>query len=155
MRVLTSLALAGVLWTVVVVLPACDGPGLPDPATAEQILHAQIFGPKDASFQISGFRKTNGQASEMNGIKFYALDFSADINVLEDVTYQNDSQNHTIQVFERRASFGESAAKGDRFQIMGTVRYERKERGWAWLSKDSITFQLWRVADKLPAKGTP
>jgi hypothetical protein len=155
MRPFTPLALARVVLTVVILLPGCRGPDLPDPATAEQVLHAQIFGPKGTSFQIAGFRKTNGQASEMNGIQFYALDFSADINVLEDVTYQNDSRNHTIQVFERGATFGDSASKGDRFQILGTVRYERKERGWAWLSKDSITFQLWKVADKLPGKGTP
>ncbi len=131
-------------------VPPDGGPDLPDPSTAEQVLHAQIFGPKGASFQIVGFRKTNGQPSEMNGIKFYALDFSADVYVLEDVTYQHSSVSHTIQVFERGSTVGEPASRGDRFQILGTVRYKFKERGWTWLSSDNISFQLWSVLDELP-----
>ena len=148
MRRFSLRALAGLMLTVVI-LPACAGSDLPDPATAEHAFRAQLFGPKGASFQITNFRKTNGQTSEMNSVKFYALDFSADVNVLEDVTYQNDSR--TIQVFERGAAVGEALSKGDRFQLLGTVRYERKEKGWVWLSSNSVTFQLWKV-EKLPGR---
>jgi hypothetical protein len=147
MRVALFICTASVVW-----LTAC-APGVPNPATAEAALKGAITGTEAQRVRLTAFNKTDGQSREVMGVKAYALEFKATIDVLEDVLYQ--TSGHQISVTAPGPTLGQNSStfswdgffntavagrqpanKGDHLTVTGTVTYERKESGWVVAALD-------------------
>lgn len=66
---------------------------------------------QDGSIKLLSFKKTNGQSAENMGIKFYNLEFEAEVE-------------------DPRGFLGGDHATSPRRLIKGAVSFEKTEKGW-------------------------
>lgn len=166
-----ELAIPILLWAS---LSSGCGSDRPAPAAAEDAVRAAITGPKADRLRLVEFRKTDGQAKEIMGVRVYELEFFAGVDVLEDLLYE--ASDHSLKASESAPTLGtvqggfswdawfntavsgrEMVYQGDRVALNGTVGFERKESGWVVAAirfKTSIDTSS-RAAGHGPTSATP
>jgi hypothetical protein len=90
------------------------------------------------------FTKTNGQAGEMMGVKFYQMEYEAEIEALGPCIWGQKTVGFSDRLVvwarpraeDERASWAEAfegakiGKKGERAVIKRRLRFEKTERGW-------------------------
>jgi hypothetical protein len=139
MRLVSLIVLAGLLFS------AC-GADRPDDDSARKAVQAQISGPLADKLRLQAFRKTDGQARELMGVRIYSLEYSATLEFLDDILYEvsgnaikaspvgptlNDNRGFSWDAWFNTAVAGRKPGfLGDRLNLVGTVTFEKKESGW-------------------------
>jgi len=112
------------LW--VFVSSAC-GSGHPSEADGRRVLEARSKSEGDL-YKINSFRKTNGQAAEVMGVKMYGFEYEAEVECLK------QSWSAQITPFPPPdAMFGDAvhcSTVGEVKKLKGTIRFEQTENGW-------------------------
>ena len=122
------------------------GKDRPAADTAKDTFQRAITGPLAGKLRLSAFQKTDGLPGLVEGVQVYELDFTATVEVLENMRYQTSAKeiktappNATPKEqsgfswdnFYSSAVAGFSSAfMGDKFKVVGKVGYQRKESGW-------------------------
>ena len=126
-------------------LAACST--IPTVQAAQDAVAERIDNGDTARLQIVEFNKTDGQAGEVFGVAVYSMKFEATAVFVEDALYRRsgnilvESRINTMPATQRQASCAqdmracfeatpESAKKGDRLRIEGSVDFEKSEAGW-------------------------
>jgi hypothetical protein len=127
-------------------VPACGG--APPPAMAQEAIASHLDNGNQTRVRLADFRKTDGQAAEMFGVKVYQMDFVAFAEFTDDAYYttggtllQSDININTQPISQVPASCEQDlsacfnqrplrANKGDRLPLAGTAAFERHESGW-------------------------
>lgn len=122
------------------------GPSRPTPAAGEEALKAGIREERPNMLKLVNFQKADGQAREIQGVKVYVLDFTANVQVLDDQMCESSNQSIKASVagpalndgrgfrwdafFNTAVSGRRMVYQGDQFKLVGQVTFERKESGW-------------------------
>jgi hypothetical protein len=85
--------------------------------------------------QLTSFRKTNGQLRKIQGVEIYKIDYEAEIEYTKSGIERNVmgrfssfTEKENPQPFEK--ALGTMRNKGDRRRIMGSITFEKTEKGW-------------------------
>jgi hypothetical protein len=121
----------------------------PSEGDGKQAVQNQISQEAQNRIRLVAFHKTNGQMAEVNAVKFYSLEFQAEIEFTADCRWvignygQQLSFRTSIPVSQQQGGVwgqfldnavsnpGMLVKKGDRFQLSGVVHFEKKENGWS------------------------
>lgn len=98
-------------------LSGCTG-GTPSEADARQEFGKESkwsYEIKNGVVKVLSFKKVNGQAMEFMGVKFYEMDYEAQLEFLKN-TPQGVS--------------GGPKKAGDRITVKGKIEFEKTEKGW-------------------------
>jgi len=129
-------------------------------------LQAKMNPGQMAKIGVVSFKKTDGQAGEVNGVKTYQMDYQAVVKVLESpATYLKpalylpasgvrEAAHYEVmptEVYFWTPLFGTSKEvalikKGDLFDAKGTMAFEQSESGWK-VYVDSSTVAVTRHQD--------
>lgn len=123
--------------------------GIPSASDGEQVVQSRIKEESEGRITLAKFQKTNGQESELLGVKVYSLEFVAEIIFTENCKWvagmfgQQLSFRTSKPVAEPRSGFSWGKflddsqnpgmlVKGDqRVKLSGVIRFVKKEKGWA------------------------
>ena len=127
-------------------LSACSSQ--PSAADGESAIQGRIKAQSDGRIKLNRYVKTNGQLSELMGVKWYGLEFECEIEFLENCRWLSEPGelagfrtaklpdqpvSETSQFMQDALNMvhGKRASKGQRVQLLGLVGFEKKEKGWA------------------------
>ncbi len=113
----------------------------PHPSQGQKHIGELIAKNSRGFIKLVDFRKTNGTASELMGVKLYEMEFEADIEFTNDCTWrtnfaaqvaQSPSEGYWAQYAQSlmRMAGQRNAQKGERATVTGKMQFEKKERGW-------------------------
>lgn len=138
---------AGALLIIIALCVTMSGCSLsPSAGDGKRAIEDRISKDSAGRIKLNDFRKTDAQQGEVMGIKFYGLEFEAEIEFLENckwvtglmgqqITFRtvkpNSSASPTVQLMEAAENPGMQVSKGDRMHLVGVVRFVKKESGWA------------------------
>lgn len=102
---------------------------------------ALLMGRYGAIVKIVSFTKTDGQASDEFGVKYYKMSYTAELEPLVDV-YVNTLERYIIKCDYSRSSYNPSDVrkKGEQFRYTGKITFEKSEIGWKGNLNDAIAF---------------
>jgi hypothetical protein len=113
------------------------------PPSGEEALRRYISEQSKSAFKLASFRKTDGAAGEIFGVKIYQLTFEATVDVIEDckwsTTYIGEvnefhvadkSPPGTSQMMDSLNNPGIPLSSGKRLLIDGKLMLEKSEQGW-------------------------
>jgi type II secretion system protein G len=130
-------------------LSGCSGP--PSATDGRQAIEDRINRDSGGRIRLVQFQKTNGQLAEVMGVKVYTLEYETEIEFLEackwniirfagaimddEVNFRTTKSpdkplNELAQLAESTTNPGTEVAKGQRFKLVGAIRFEKKEKGW-------------------------
>src|ERR1035441_2985112 len=125
--------------------------GSPSVSEGSQAVEDRIKGQSEGRIRLVQFRKTNGQLAEVMGVKVYTLEYETEIEFLEAckwniITFAGAIMDDELsfrttkapdkplselaQLAESATNPGTDVSKGQRFKIVGAIRFEKKEKGW-------------------------
>jgi hypothetical protein len=123
-------------------IQSCGGlSNAPSESTARAAFEQQLHEHGNGLVRLVGFTKTNGVVREAGGVETYEMDFTAEVEFIEDADWRwkkvrNDrlvlsAIPHNPRDFVGRSAFGmKSAKKGERVGFAHTMKFERTEKGW-------------------------
>ncbi|MBS1873903.1 MAG: hypothetical protein JSU00_11875 [Acidobacteria bacterium] len=126
---------------VTIVQSACVG-GRPSPSAGSAQLEQQIHNQSNGLIKLVSFDKTNGVDQEMNGVKVYEMDWTAEIEFLGNCMwgagpFGGDSFTAVpgwpgggLDAFNPRFFGKQRARKGQRQKIEGKFMFQKAEQGW-------------------------
>lgn len=121
------------VWSVVI-LAGCSGP--PSESDGRNALEEKIRANSNGLIRLASFQKTNGIAQEIEGMKLYEMEYTADIEFLEDCvwsgTYRGEARLFYAEPRGQRKWFGafEPASKGQHQRLTGRFSFQKAEKGW-------------------------
>ena len=81
--------------------------------------------------EIVSFKKTNGQSSEMNGVKFYTIEYEADIKYPKGINSNCSRTEFTgWDCWFAAIGGGQIRQKGEVEKRRDKITFERTEKGW-------------------------
>jgi hypothetical protein len=116
----------------------------PSVGDGQQTIQNQINKDAQGRIKLIEFHKTNGQLAEINAIKVYSLEFEAEIEFTEDCKWVTGNFGQGLSfrtvklIAQPNSGFswgkfiddadnpGSPVQKGQKVQIAGTVRFEKK-----------------------------
>lgn len=135
----------------VVLGTGCSRASPPSEADGNQEVRERIEAEADGRIKLLSFRKTDGQASDVHGVRRYELDWEGEIEFLEDCAWgpflysgreapwqgrfktlpmsaEVDSRSDS----EKRSEWLRMRAvkKGEKVKCSGSLKYEESESGW-------------------------
>jgi hypothetical protein len=143
-------------------LSGCSGP--PSVSDGRQVIEDRIKRDSEGRIRLVQFLKTNGQLVELMGVKVYTLEYETEIEFLEackwnipifagrimdsEATFRttklpNKPMGALQEFTELATNPGSEVLRGQRIKLTGSIRFEKKEKGW-WA--DSV-----QVASVAPA----
>lgn len=108
-------------------------------ARAEDALRKEIDSESQGNIELSGFAKTDGQATEIFGVKGYALQFEGEVTVKSDGFWlaHNPMAGPTLTFTFSRTPVAFGALNGasqvhveQRYRIAGTMTGQKSDNGW-------------------------
>jgi type II secretion system protein G len=135
--------------SVCAVFSGCSGP--PSASEGKQAIEDRIKQQSQGRARLVQFQKTNGQLAEVMGVKVYTLEYETEIEFLEackwnirtfagaimddELSFRTTKSpdkplNELAQLAESATNPGTEVSKGQRFKLVGAIRYEKKEKGW-------------------------
>ena len=139
------------------VFSGCSGP--PSASDGRQAIEDRIKRDSGGRIRLVQFRKTNGQLAEVMGVKVYTVEYETEIEFLEackwniiafagaimddEVSFRTTKSpdkplSELAQLAESATNPGTDVSKGQRFKLMGAIRFEKKEKGW-WVDGVKVT----------------
>jgi hypothetical protein len=123
------------------------GASLPTEDDAKQGIQEQITKQNQNRLKLVSFHKTNGQASEENGVPHYKMEFEGEVEVTEDCAGSLSSlttyvpQDLVVDVpsyatggapkkIVAQKAAPKDVKKGVRQKISGEIGFEKTENGW-------------------------
>lgn len=131
------------------VISGCSGP--PSANDGRQAIENRIKQQSGGRIRVVQFQKANGQMSEVMGVKVYTLEYETEIEFLEackwniitfagaimddELSFRTTKSpdkplNELAQLAESATNPGTEVSKGQRFKLVGAIRFEKKEKGW-------------------------
>src|ERR1035441_220687 len=144
--------------------------GSPSVSEGSQAVEDRIKGQSEGRIRLVQFRKTNGQLAEVMGVKVYTLEYETEIEFLEackwniitfagaimddELSFRTTKSpdkplSELAQLAESATNPGTAVSKGQRFRLVGAIRFEKKEKGW-WVAGVKVT-----SITALPGSGNP
>ena len=138
-------------------LSGCSGP--PSANEGRQAIEDRIKRDSGGRIRLVQFQKTNGQLAEVMGVKVYSFEFETEIEFLEackwnirtfagaimddELSFRTTKSpdkplNELAQFTELATNPGTEVSKGQRFKLVGAIRFEKKEKGW-WVDGVKVT----------------
>jgi hypothetical protein len=138
-------------------LSGCSGP--PSASEGRQAIEDRIKGQSEGRIRLVQFQKTNGQSAEAMGVKVYTLEYETEVEFLEackwniitfagaimdnEVSFRTTKSpdkplSELAQLSESATNPGTAVSKGQRFKLVGAIRFEKKEKGW-WVDGVKVT----------------
>jgi hypothetical protein len=119
----------------VVVLPvaiaACSGSSVPTEANARTVFENQLGKVlKDGTVRIIYFRKVNGQSGDKAGIRFYILDYKAEIEYPNGQNTQCFTKSAGWECAQMNVFHVKAHQKGEKIKRHGEITFEKTEKGW-------------------------
>jgi hypothetical protein len=139
------------------VISGCSRP--PSASDGGQAIEDRIKRDSGGRIRLMQFRKTNGQLAEVMGVKVYTLEYETEIEFLEAckwniITFAGAIMDDELsfrttkapdkplselaQLAESATNPGTDVSKGQRFKLVGAIRFEKKEKGW-WVDGVKVT----------------
>jgi len=116
-------------------LPGCSG-SKPSEKEAKKVILDKIAKKAEGRIKLVSFCKTNGQESNMFGVRAYAFEYEAEIEFTEDCIWTGTSafggpSFATLKSTDRwLAVLSNRVEKGHREKIKGEINFEMTEKGW-------------------------
>lgn len=126
---------------------------LPSESDARKYLEAKISEESKGNIELVIFQKSNGIEQDVFGQKLYDMEFFATVEILKDGHTNDYKGKFSFKFYDQpdaRPSFQQilmprsEAKKGQRFELKGTLRYEKTEKGWRiakQFGKDAIDIE--------------
>ena len=141
-------------------LSGCSGP--PSASDGRQAIEDRMKQQSQGRMRLVQFQKTNGELAEVMGVKVYTLEYETEIEFLEackwniitfagaimddEASFRTTKSpdkplNELAQLAESATNPGTEVSKGQKFKLVGAIRFEKKEKGWwvAGVKVNSIT----------------
>lgn len=142
--------IAVILLTSVFALDACTPK--PTESSGRQVVEHLIAKQSSGTIRLDSFAKTNGQQTELLGVKVYLMYYQAEIEFNNDSWWGGMTGPSTTEPFAAipyRPSSGApynvldtllktKVRRGDKKTITGVLRFEQSERGWA--AEDGLVY---------------
>ena len=135
-------ALSGFLIFCVLLIVGCSSqvaPDVPRPEMAQKYLENFIRERSVGKIRLAHFKKTDGVASEMFGVKNYTLEYEVKVEILEDGYWDYNVKIFTfIPAGEAKkeniypAWKYSPAKKGEQVFLTGWTSFTKKESGWVY-----------------------
>ena len=120
------------------------GASVPTEDAAKQAVREWITKFDQNRLKLLSFHKTNGQAREENGVKFYNLEYEGEVEVTEDclrLNFESPIVGELKDIVMEANAFGGKRTviphdpqavlkKGLRRKILGDVSFKKTEKGW-------------------------
>jgi hypothetical protein len=149
-------------------LAAC-GNSAPSVDVAQQALRRQIDKGQESRLRLASFRKTDGRAAEVMGVKAYDLMFASRFEFTSDAMFSvgapfvaEGSEITTAELRKPSSGFSwndfmagsqgfHPARKGDALEVAGTISFEKRESGWV---PTGIRFSFAQDSSRRPVAST-
>jgi predicted small lipoprotein YifL len=116
----------------------------PTVAQARTQLEGEIKEQSGGLIKLVSFEKTDGKAEDFGGAKSYEMSYTAEVEFMEDCTWNRSPNAFSQYVFSAhsRAKHSKADLEGDRLpgfksakkeeraKISGKMEFEKTERGW-------------------------
>lgn len=116
------------------ILSGCTG-GSPSESDARQVFEFENNGYwsyqiKSGVVKVLSFKKVDGQSGEAFGVKFYKMDYEAQLEYLKNIPRRNgyDCGSGWTEIARWVNCDGHKA--GDKFNVKGKIEFEKTEKGW-------------------------
>jgi hypothetical protein len=119
----------------------------PTPSEGRRVIEDRIANESQGRIALFDFQKDNGMQGEINGFKIYKLEFTANIEFVQDCKWLSgtlgvpmsfrtvqrpaQNQNNWGSFLNNATEPGQLENKGDRVQLSGVLTFVKKEKGWA------------------------
>jgi hypothetical protein len=127
---------------VILLLAGCGGP--PSSSDGRQQLENRIQNQSNGLIKLTSFEKTNGVAQELMGMKFYEMEYSAEIEFLDDCMWGGGGPfgwDGSFQAVRGQPGTGadafnptffgkQKASKGQLRKVTGKFTFQKTEAGW-------------------------
>jgi len=123
--------------------PPAASESQPAASDGEKVIRDKIAAESEGRIKLASFQKTNGQAAERNGVPAYTLEYSGEIEFLEDCKWAVDNPYmrgfRTVKLKPRVSELdydpnrflpGMEVKQGQREKISGKIFFEKTENGW-------------------------
>jgi hypothetical protein len=125
-----------------VTIAGCSG--TPTESDAQQTVQQRIQSQSNGLIKLVSFRKTNGIAQEFGGMRAYHMEYTAEIEFIDDCMWsaggmmgwqgnfsakRGQSQSYSANFLDLSQGF-RPAKKGERQSISGAFDYVKTENGW-------------------------
>ncbi len=89
----------------------------------------------DKCVRVSDFKKTDGQSSEVFGVRYYAMDYSAQLTFIAPcyAEYNGERKRFSLPPRSTRDFLSQNSKTfqpGETVMIQGRLNFEKKESGW-------------------------
>lgn len=130
MKHLSLLQLCGLIFSVLL-FSACGG-SVPSESEARAIFEKKYTkGLPDGAVKILEFKKVNGLAGERDGIKFYNMEYEAELEYPNGVNPECAGEyKFSWHCFELQTAGILRKAKGEKEIIKNTLNFVKTENGW-------------------------
>lgn len=124
------------LLAVAVIAAPASGSDIPSLQLGKETLSAQ-YSKRSHCVDVTGFKKTNGQSSEAFGVKYYVMEYSADLTFVSTCYGRYDAERRR---FSSSPDFARSKLlpkrdtqfqRGDKVSLDGKLYFQKKENGWS------------------------
>jgi hypothetical protein len=118
----------------VTLLAGCSS--TPSASEGRDVLEKQIQEQSKGMIKLLDFRKTDGQAGELMGVRVYAMDFEAEVEFQEDCYWGGPFGGFEVMTgepgpFNAFMFMGKRKARaGERATISGKLQFQKTEKGW-------------------------
>lgn len=115
----------------------CSNPSMDD---AQKALSQYLDSESGGQIKLSSFKKTDGQSSEVMGVKRYNLIYEAEITFVSDGIWKSHMfwQPQLTFNFSKGGTTASGMNKeiavhsGDHFKIGGNIESQKSENGWSY-----------------------
>ena len=97
----------------------------------------EYLGSLSTVYQLVECKKTDGQSSERNGVKYYVMEINGKVKVTKDIYI--DEWNNFRTYSDPKNSMNKTVGKiqaGEIIPFSGKMYYERTEKGWRLLRRE-------------------
>lgn len=116
---------------------------LPSASDGQKLLETEIQRRSNGLIKLVSFNKTNGIEGQVNGIRFYMMDYTAVVEFTENCMVSNSAQGthnrfktvrgqptSELESFNPRFAGMRKAAKGEHMNVSGKFEFTKTEKGW-------------------------
>lgn len=139
-KILMKMPMLAIEVLTVLALSGCGGP--PSPSDGRKQVESQIQAESNGLIRLVSFDKTNGLDRDSGGRKLYEMEYTAEIEFLDNCIWNSGGErgwNGSFVAIPRqpghegdwRGPFDpQEPSKGERQRVNGKLKFEKTEQGW-------------------------
>lgn len=133
---MTSLNRLPFLLAMAVIAAPASGSDIPSLQLGKETLAAQ-YSKRAHCVDVTSFKKTNGQSSDVFGVKYYVMEYSADLTFVGtcygryDAERKRFSSSPAVARSKFRPESDTQFQRGDKVRLDGKLHFQKKENGWS------------------------